>query len=307
MKHLFYSAVKSNKGTSTVIYAVLFAVIVAFAALAVDVGIVFLEKSRLSSAVDAAVLAGAQELISESGNVRNVVDYYIQENNIYPDQIDVSVDKANHTIEIKAFDEINSYFARFLGINEFSISTSAAARVENIKTITGARPLAVIHQDFKYGELYTLKEGAGDGTSGNYAAISLGGAGASIYKNNMLYGYEGTISVSDLIPTETGNMSGTTELTVNHLISQCTHTPPCTHNYYNKTCSRIIFIPVVDTLDVNGRKYVKVLGFGTFFLEGVTSNGGKADVAGRFITYTSNGETSNEINDYGTYGIRLIK
>ena len=109
------------------------------------------------------------------------------------------------------------------------------------------------------------------------------------------------------MPTETGNIAGTTETSINQLIHQCNHTPECTYDYYNKNCPRIMFIPVVNTLQVNGKKYVKVLGFATFFVEGVTNHAGQADVVGRFITYFMEGETSSRIDDYGTYGIRLIK
>jgi len=152
-----------------------------------------------------------------------------------------------------------------------------------------------------------LKEGAGDGTSGNYAAMDLGGSGASSYEEYLLNGYPGTLSVGDMILTETGNIKQKTITAINSLIHACYHSPSCTYTSYNKTCPRIIFVPVVNTLEVSGKKYVQVLGFGTFFLEGVTSSTGQADVIGRFITYHADGETSASINDYGTYGIRLIK
>ena len=297
----------SSKGTSIILFVFSLTVLLASAALAIDIGAVTLEKARLSSSVDSAALAGAQELIADSGNVNSVVQNYISKNSEPLKQLDIAVDSSNRTIEVRGVRNVENYFAKVFGKDNQDIASAAKAKVENISALDGAKPLAIIQQTFEYGRLYTLKEGAGDGTSGNYAAIAFGGTGGSRYRDNLLYGYDGTVKVGDMIQTETGNISGTTETCIRQLVNGCSHTPLCTYEYYNKDCSRIIFIPIVDTLDVNGRKYVKVLGFGTFFLEGVDSHGGQADVTGRFITYCMNGETSSGINDYGTYGIRLIE
>lgn len=298
---------KNNKGSSSILLAVALTSLVICAALVIDIGMVVFEKSKLSSAVDAASLAGAQELITDSANTEAVVNSYILKNVENMKQVDVAVDLAERTVAVTGTKLVESYFARIMDKDMFEVTATAKAKVENTKSITGARPLSVVSQTFTYGQLYTLKEGAGDGISGNYGAMSLGGTGAPVFRDNMLNGYDGTISVGDMILTETGNMSGTTETCVNQLIHGCNHHPACTHIYYNKNCSRIIFVPIVENLEVNGRDYVKVLGFATFFLEGVTRNSGKADVIGRFITYHADGETSNEINDYGTYGIRLVR
>lgn len=302
-----FKSLNNQKGTSMILFVLSLAVIVASASLAVDIGAVAVEKAELSAAVDAASLAGAQELISNSGNTSNVVNAYIAKNSEPLKQLDILINSTERTLEVKGSKTVDHYFARVFGKNTMDIFASAKAKIETIGSLKGARPLAVEDRIFEYGELYTLKEGAGDGTSGNYAAIALGGTGSSIYRDNLLYGYSGTINAGDLIQTETGNMSGTTETSINHLINGCTHSPKCTYQYYNKNCSRIIFIPIVNTLDVNGRKHVKVLGFGTFFLEGITNHGGKADVTGRFITYSMTGSTSNEAKDYGTYNIRLVE
>ncbi|MCX8132051.1 MAG: Tad domain-containing protein [Clostridia bacterium] len=307
MAKYFYNISKSRKGTSVVFFAVILTLISGFAALTIDIGSLVWQKNRLASAIDSAALAGAQELITNSGYANSVINTYIQKNIGTLKETNITVDNSNRTIQIKGAKSIETYFARVLGIKTMEIKSSAKAKVENISSLKGARPLAVIQQTFIYGNIYTLKEGAGDGTSGNYAAIALGGTGGSIYRDNLLNGFNSTISVGNQIQTETGNISGTTETCINQLVNGCIHTPRCTYQYYNKNCSRIIFLPIVNTLDVSGRKYVKVLGFGTFFLEGVTNQGGQADVTGRFITYSMQGETSSAVNDYGTYGIRLVE
>lgn len=298
---------KSEKGVSMVIFTIMLTIIVAFAALTIDIGAVMTDKSKLSAAVDAAALAGVQELIADSGNEVNIINNYISYNIGTIKAINTDITGESKTITVSGIKTAENYFLKIFGLSMDDIYASATAKAENITSMSGTRPLAIVQQDFTYGQVYTLKEGAGDGMTGNYAAMALGGNGASVYGNNLLYGYPGVISVGDKIPTETGNIAGTTQTTIDQLIQQCTHTPICTYDYYNPKCPKIVFIPVVNTLEINGKKYVKVLGFATFFLEGTTNQGGQTDVIGRFITYCMEGETSSEINDYGTYGIRLIK
>ncbi|MCX7749264.1 MAG: Tad domain-containing protein [Clostridia bacterium] len=298
---------KNNRGSSIVFFTIILTVILGFAALTIDFGVIAYEKFRLTSSVDAASLAGAQELVANTGYTKEVAESYIYKNIQNVKNVVVSVDSSSRMLQVSSEKTVDNYFAKIFGKNSQDISAVSKARVENIKSLKGARPLAIVQQTFTYGKMYTLKEGGGDGTTGNYAAIALGGTGGSIYRNNLLNGYSGTITVNDVIPTETGNIAGTTVTSINELLGNCNHIPACTYQSYNKYCSKIIFLPVVNTLTVNGRKHIKVLGFATFFLEGVTSMGGQADVIGRFITYCMEGETSTTINDYGTYGIRLIK
>lgn len=307
MSYLKRTLLESRKGTSTVVFAMALVVLTTSAAFAVDIGNTLAQKARLSTAVDSAALAGAQELAANTGYAESFVETYLQKNTTNTDEIEVLIGDDQRTIEVTAAKTVNNYFARVIGRDQEQVSASATAKVENISSLNGARPLAIVQQDFVYGARYTLKEGGGDGTTGNYAAIALGGTGGSTYRYNLLNGFGGTISVGDLIQTETGNIAGATETSITHLVNGCTHSPSCTYQYYNRNCSRIIFLPVVNTLMVNGRKHVQVLGFATFFLEGVTNHGGQADVVGRFITYNMEGETASNINDYGTYGIRLIK
>jgi hypothetical protein len=297
----------NKKGSSMVFFAISLTTLICMAAFVADIGMVILEKSILSNSVDASALAGAQDLVANPDTAKYTADTYLSSNATNINSSNVIVDPVSRTIKVDASKSVGSYFAKIFGKDSFDIYSSAEARVENIKSLVGARPLAVIEQNFIYGNMYTLKDGAGDASSGNYAAIALGGTGNSNYRDKMLAGYNQTISVGDLIETETGNMAGTTETTINQLISQCDHVPKCTYDSYNPNCPRIIFIPVVDTLDISGRKYVKVQGFATFFLEAALNNGGHTEVTGRFITYDMQGEMSSDIKDFGTYGIKLTK
>lgn len=305
---LFFRKVSKYKnGVSIIMMTLSLTMITAVAAVTVDVGSLAAEKSRLSMAVDAAALAGARELVFNPQYAESrALDYLSRNDNTIENQ-SIEIDLNEKTITVNGEKTVIFTFAKIFGMNDGLIRNSATARVANISSITGMRPLAVIQQTFVYGQLYTLKEDSGDGLSGNYAGIALGGGGAAKYKDNLLNGYPGKISVGDLIETETGVIALPTEQAIETLIAQCDHYPACTWQQYVKSCPRIIFVPVVNTLDVNGKKYVQVLGFGTFFLEGVVRKTGNAEVLGRFVTYTMEGETENDIGDFGTYGIKLIR
>ncbi|KNY26608.1 pilus assembly protein TadG-related protein [Pseudobacteroides cellulosolvens] len=296
---------KSKKGSSVILLILTITILLGITACVLDIGVVVLEKAKLSKAVDAATLAAAQELVTEKTNVQNLAYEYLYRNNQNYKNASCTIDIDYRGVEVAAAKDVDYYFANIFGIRKKNIEAVAKARVENISSLSGVRPIAVVQQTFIYGKRYSLKEGGGGGTTGNYAPIGLGGNGANVYKSNLLNGYSGTINVGDIILTETGNIAGSTQTAINYLTSQCSDT------YYNYSlnCPRVIFLPVVNTLMVNGKKAIQVLGFATFFLEGVTidSSTGQADVIGRFITYCMDGETSSTISDFGTYGIKLVK
>ncbi len=296
-----------NKGSSTVIAAIAVSLIFGCTSLVVDAGILYLEKARLSSSVDAAALAGVQELASNPAYCENKIMEYLNANSGTVDSVTVTVDEAARTVNITAAKNCSMFFARMFGITTQPVSFSAGAIIQNISAVSGAKPFAVGKQDFQYGQLYTLKEGASGAYEGNFHCLSLGGSGSSVYSYNLINGYDGTVNAGDLIDTEPGNMAQPTRKGIETLIGGCTHTPQCTHNYYNRKCQRIMLVPVVETTEVSGRSCVRVEGFATFFLEDVVNSGGHTQVKGRFITYNAEGETSSEAGDYGTYGIKLFR
>ena len=71
---------KSEKGASVMFFAIALTFIAVCAALTIDIGAVMADKSKFSTAVDAAALAGVQELISKSENEDNIVNNYMEQN-----------------------------------------------------------------------------------------------------------------------------------------------------------------------------------------------------------------------------------
>jgi len=74
--------IKSTRGSSIVVYCISLTVLLAVSSLVADIGLMVLEKNRLVNAVDASVLAGAQELIYNPLQAEAKVRDYITKNKI---------------------------------------------------------------------------------------------------------------------------------------------------------------------------------------------------------------------------------
>lgn len=299
--------IKKNNGTTIIMFTGIITLVIAFSALVTDVGYLLMEKHKLKNTSDAAALASVAELVENRSNAETVARDYIKKNDPSVLNSEISIPDTGYVVTVKLTKNVYFYFAKIFGINNTLIQTESTAKVAPIIGVTGVKPLVVEKQTFVFGSEYTLKEGAGDGTSGNYGAISLGGSGADRYRDNLMYGYEGKLRIGDYIRTETGNLQGPTETGINYLINQCNHEPKCTYQKYVKDCPRLIIIPVVNTLDVNGKKPITVVGFAAFFVENYVNNGGHSEIKGRFIQTVIDAEQGDGESDFGLRSIKLIE
>lgn len=299
---------KSENGSAIIFFAFCMTVLLGICALVIDYGIVVHKRISISNAVDAAALAGAQELIFDSDNAEAVAKDYLEANGVDSLDAEVVVYDSDTKIRVTVNSEVNYYFARILGFNQGNVeATGAAMCAPVIGVYEGIRPFAIEKQTLEFGLQYVLKEGGGGGYDGNYGALALSGNGARSYVNNIINGYDGHLRVGDYVETEPGNMSGPTAQGVNTLISRCNHTPECTHDDYSSNCPRIITVIMVDTLEVNGRSNVRIAGFARFFLEEVTGHGNESIVTGRFLNTVMAGELGDIQDDFGLKGVKLIQ
>ena len=274
-----------------------------FAALVTDVGILYFNRMELSNMADAAVMAGAQDL-PDTALALQTGRLYAQQNGKAGDQVYFTISGGNRIISANATRKVPTFFAKVFNIYTADVHAQAAAAVQPISSYTGIVPLGVVKQDFVYGTTYTLKVGGGDGFTGNYGALALGGKGGSNYRDNLLYGYNGQIHTGDWLYTETGNMAGPTKDGINYRVAQDAY---ATYETVRSDSPRIVVLPVLDSFDVNGRGEVLVVGFAAFFLEGATGSGTGCSVQGKFMRrYIPAGETSTAGTGYGLYGVRLI-
>lgn len=300
-----FSFLREQKGSIAVMTALSMTVLLGCAAIVVDLGVLYLNRSQLINTVDAAALAGVQELPGKSATaVANASDY-AQQNGKQGDAVATALGNNDTELTVSVSRNVNLFFARIFNRNSQIVSATAIAAVRPLSSVGGAVPFGVVKQEFEYGVTYTLKEGGGDGSGGNYGGLGLGGTGANTYRYNITYGYDGKLRIGQWVSTEPGNMSGPTDSGVSYRISQ---DPGVTFETVAKDSPRIVMIPVLQSLDVSGRSDVQIVGFAAFFLEGTGGSGKDNYVSGKFMQLVASGDiTASPSADYGLYGTTLIK
>ena len=301
-----------DTGAVLVMTALFLTVLLGFSALVIDIGLLYINRLALVNAVDAAALAGVQELPYSPTMAIESAKLYATTNGADKNGLSVLVQNGDHEVKVTASKDVELHLARLFGMRNQQVTASATARVGSISAYVGVAPFGVVKQDFIYGEQYTLKHGPyGDSGRyhGNFGALALGGRGADHYRENIRHGHQARLAVGDWVDTETGNMAGPTVKGVKYRIDECQHYPKCTWDKFVPGCSRLIVVPVIRTLEeVNGRDSVEIVGFAAFFLEGTVGGGGNGQgsesaVVGRFLRTVLPGE----LGDAGNYGLRGYK
>lgn len=304
---LVMKRINNNKGVTMIIFVGVITGILAFSALVTDIGYLMVEKSKLKNTADAAALAAVREMVDNRSNASSVALEYIQKNDKSEIKKEILIPDTGYVATVKLEKNVYFFFAKVLGISSTQIRVQSTAKMAPVIAVKGVRPLVIQQQTFIYGQPYILKEGSGDGLSGNYGAVSLGGTGADVYRDNIKYGYDHVLRIGDYIKTETGNLQGPTEDGIKYLIGECDHYPKCTYQKHALNCPRVIAVPVVNTLDVNGKKPIVVVGFASFFVEDYVNNGGHSEISGRFIETIVNAEIGDAATDFGMRSIKLIE
>lgn len=289
-----------NKGNVAIFLSLFITVLFGFTAFVIDIGIIYSEKIKLSNAIDSAALAATLELPKDEIKARATAIEYIQKNNEDPNQATITISADNKSVQIETVKNVEHLFAKIIGISNSEVDVKTKAIVAPVKSVKdGVRPFAVEVFNFSYGDLVTLKHGAGDGYHGNYGVVALGG---SVFKSNALYGYSGTVSVGDYIDTEPGNMTGACTAIKNYINDENS-----TFNNFPRDSIRLWTVPLVDSLIVDGRTSVLVVGFAVFYVEDAKNTSGKMEFNGRFVRYVLSGPVDVNLNDTGAYGAKLSK
>lgn len=147
MRRLFnhLSAYKSEKGAVTVIVAVTLTALLAVAALTIDVGLLYQERRQLQTAVDAAALAGAQDLGENKGYTQTQAtaqQYVIENSQVSPDSIEVTFPSAS-TIHVEAETTRELLFARVGGMQASNVKATATASYGAATAVANLAPFLV--------------------------------------------------------------------------------------------------------------------------------------------------------------------
>ena len=294
---------KQETGAVIVLVALMMTVFLGSLALVIDVGSLYLEKNRLQKMADAAVLAGAQELPASFDRAQTAVAQTITMNGGKPSNFHVSTNETNTVLEVTGTVTGKLYFAKLFGVDDPDLSATAKVTLHSLTSGKGAIPLGISKtQNLAFGTHQVLK--VSESASGNFGAIALTGPGAKLFETDLTNGYDFELKVNDILNTETGKMASPTVRAVQNRVNKC---PQATYDNYAPDCARLVLIPVIEPVDISSNqiKQVKVVGFATFFLEGVSSTNEGAEVSGRFVQFTKEGGNSQIQPNYGTYGMKL--
>jgi len=285
---------QKERGSVVVLVTLALTALLGFCALVTDVGLIYAQKAHLQNSVDAAALAGVQELPNDLSQAEQKARDYASKNGV--SAVTVTFEANNAKIIVQATQQVPTYFARIWGINEAQISVSAKALMVPPTGLYGAVPLSVLDENkLVYGEPYVLKEGGGSGNTGWYGVLALSGNGASSYEEDLGNGYQGTLSVGQIVEVKNGNMSGPTTKGIAARLAQDTRVPRNTFAEHDRNAPEIMYIPIVTPY---GHKEMKIVGFAAFFLDGVPGNGNDSIITGRFLQkITSNGHNNASLSD----------
>jgi hypothetical protein len=312
---------KKEKGSIAVLVAASLTVLLGLSAFVTDLGILYVHKTRLQSALDAAVLAGAQDLLQGTTLAQQTAVQYAATNGV--PEITVSFSANNKKITASAQETVPTFFAKIMGIDENTVSASAAAVNVPPNGMKNLVPFGFLEQDMNYETLYNLKVGSNSSDvldqSGWFGPLDFTvpdyltylGGGANTYSYFIKHGYPEPIRLGQTVHVEHGNISGPTKSAIEERLLN-------PDNAY-------VYIPIVNIIENNGVSIINVVvvGFAAFHIEGVTRNGNDSYVRGHFVEMLvldgqesgSNADLQDSLedlengtvdNDFGLYAVKLV-
>ncbi len=136
-----FHKLSSERGATLVYVALIMVVLLAFVALAVDVGHLYAERRHMQNAADAGALAGAYELCFGTASAwETTAESYATTNNRA--QAAVATLENNWTVNVVASETANTYLAGIIGINNVPIAAEAAAACGQADSACGLWPIA---------------------------------------------------------------------------------------------------------------------------------------------------------------------
>ncbi|WP_318503655.1 TadE/TadG family type IV pilus assembly protein [Bacillus sp. T3] len=303
----------NERGQSLVFAAIISIALFGLVALAVDVGNLYLEKAKLQKALDAAVLARVQSLEDLSEEDAEGVAAKISEQNGYllkkeNDEVDATVKRKEVDASVTGLEiwaektvTVDMMFAKFVNIDTVDVTAYAKAILSPINSMKGLVPIGIPLVDFKEGQIVNLtfpekqhSEEEPHPEAGNVGWIDFDGpeGGTDETRDRIDDGYNGTV--------ETGPPNGDPDVysqpgNPNPLYKQLEQRIKDDENKTycddpetaDSTCSRLIYVPIIQESTGSGTSPLTIVGFAKFLLsdEGMDTN----EFKGQFINFVTPG------------------
>ena len=310
-------------------------------ALGIDGAKLMATRTQLQNAADAAALAGASAIDMETGTLLpdtarvRATDTAVRNRAFTqaPTPVtllggDITFPTSN-TVRVvarrspEAGGSMITQFAQVIGIGQIAVSAAATAKVEPSSGICeGLVPMAPVEnpaEPFQVGcnNVYQLKIGSGGNQQGNFQLLAFpdceegecGQGGGADIRCLVANGYGCCINIGDMVMTEPGNKVGPfADGLADRWDRDTDKREGICFEQYEGNRQRVVFVPIVRSFDVNGKKPVEITGFSAFFLRSKPSSGGSQTLSGEFLYAVAPG--SGGVAGGGTstlFSIRLIQ
>jgi hypothetical protein len=306
----FYNHIrKRENGNTTVLFSLAMTGMLALSGLVIDGGQLYMSKSELQKASNAAALSGAQEIPNMPNRpsaVNEVVDHVLDSHGEKASLLHADV-KEEKRLQVTLQKDVPLFFSTLFGFDDATIRVSSGAELYPLGKGTGAVPLGVDESvALEYGKTYSLKVDAGDSTAGNFGVLALEGPGAKSYEESLTNGFEESLKVGDIVNTQTGNIAGATRRGVNYRIDNCRYPDG---EYEHRDCPRVMLVIVYKpyTQTTNQLTSVEITGFAYFYVTDRMSDTDDS-IKGIFIKRAGQGATvPSNPPDRGAYAIKLTE
>lgn len=320
--------IRNERGNVVILVVLFMAVIIAFTALTVDAGYLYLRKAQLQDRVDAMALAGGQDLPNKEAAFNTVYDYAakngleigsFKRNTVdgvvyevryagkFPGEMEVKFHSSNYEMSIDTSIDFGLFFARAMGKSETPVASAAAvSRLVLRARGPGTVPIGVYAEDFEVNTIYNLTLGPGDGESGNFQFINLetylspGDNGefnpsnnASDFREFLNKGYTGTTFFEVYGSVDT--LPGSRGLSAGNIIEQRIRE------------GRIfITVPLIESyVNANGVTRLQIVGFAEFKLISYDKNTG--EITGQFVRKIEDGPSVPGYSEYAIGTLKLVR
>ncbi|MCL6429647.1 MAG: hypothetical protein K6V36_02155 [Anaerolineae bacterium] len=162
------AGVRHQRGQTLVVVALMLVVLVGFLALSIDLGNAYAERRFMQNAADAGALAGARALALDRGEAaaRAEAERFAIANGA----VTCTVVITGRTVTVFARENVDTFFAAVIGVDEIDVGAVAAARYTFPCAGTGVLPIALHESLWKTGVTYTIfsketTETLGDGST----------------------------------------------------------------------------------------------------------------------------------------------
>lgn len=297
-----------SRGQISVALILVMTVILGAIGLGADMALLYFNWVILQKGVDAAALAGASYLASNSESAPQAVAIaktYAEKNGIKDAELITDgggnvayVPGPNYnTITVTAKRTVPYTFFKLIGLSNGKVAATATAQMPQSPgcvnctsaiATPGAQPTVipgnicstvgqcdVIPIGLDWSTPYSLDTpitlNEGQVGPGNWGSLALGGSGGSNERTNIGDGYQGPLAINQWVDTEPGFKKGPVDQGFADRLAQAdSQFPSDTFLAHNPANPRAVIIPMVVWSSPNGRSQVQIVAFASIWIDSIS-------------------------------------